>query len=297
MDYTFFIEAKDEQVPLQKYLREALPEQPSLKTLRQLLEANSCTLNGKCERFGSTKLHRGDKITFRYPSIKKTSSPSSLYEDECLVVFNKEPGLSYDDSSFSSFFPVHRLDKGTSGAILFAKDKKSQEELINQFKDHKVEKLYLAITVSSPKKSEGILSTRYGKKRTLHGQAIWGIVENSSSPLATTMWWVLQSTLSHSLFAAKPVTGKTHQIRSHLSSLGCPLVGDVQYGWIPQGDIQATKPLLHAYLLRFFHPLTGKTIEIKAPLEQEFTQIAQKIFKQNPVSIDECLVRKNLLFG
>jgi tRNA pseudouridine65 synthase len=202
-----------------------------------------------------------------------------LFADEHLVVANKPSGLLVhrgwaNDDDVALFrvrdavgayvYPVHRLDRGTSGALIFARTKEAAAALGGAFEGGRIEKRYLALVRGALKETEGTIDYAIPK------------AEGKERVPAVTRYRVVRASPVDraSLIEAMPETGRLHQIRRHLRHLGHPLVGDVTYG---DGKInrhyRATYGLfrlaLHAHALAFDHPATGARIEVHAPVPDD----------------------------
>ena len=256
----------------------------------------------------SHRLKTNDAVSFNWieesSQLHLTPSPGDLniiYEDADLLALNKSAGvivhpgagqkentlvhhlLHYLNSvEFKQLSPdrpgiVHRLDQGTTGVLLIAKNSEMHTQLSDLFKNRNIKKTYHAIafgkmalagTIDSPigrdRKDRKKISSRSQKTRS-----------------AVTQWNTIQRFSHFSYVALHPLTGRTHQLRVHLSEAGFPIVGDPTYGrgkakasLIPPELIrkidQLDHTLLHAYSLEFTHPKTGKALLISAPLPEDF---------------------------
>ncbi len=194
-----------------------------------------------------------------------------LYRDECLVAVNKPtqvavhktPGQSEKpmlqrvrDSLGQHVYPPHRLDRATSGILLFALSGEIAGLLQKQFQQGKIVKKYLAVTRGVPKPTEGLLD--HPIPRSKHGERVE----------AQSKYRVLGVTLGRfPLVEVSPLTGRYHQVRRHMKHLSCPLLGDVRYG---KGAINRqfkeehglARLALHAYQLSFAHPVTGEAVDL-----------------------------------
>ncbi len=163
-------------------------------------------------------------------------------------------------------FPVHRLDKITSGLLLFARGRDASSKLGNLFRYHHIQKIYLALSYDKPKKKQGVVigdmtKDRRSKWKLLHSQNNPAITLFKSYPIIT------EDAKYFRLFLLKPITGKTHQIRVAMKSLSAPIIGDPIYSR-PSLARQEDRTYLHAYGIRFYYenqlyeyiipPLTGK---------------------------------------
>jgi 23S rRNA pseudouridine1911/1915/1917 synthase len=158
-----------------------------------------------------------------------------------------------------ALFLVHRLDRGTTGAILLARSKPAQAALLAEFREGRVEKEYRALVAGEPREEEGVIDFALGPERAVPGKRR---VDPAGEP-AQTPYRVLERFKGGALVAAFPRTGRTHQVRVHLAALGLPLAGDARYGGPrfftgAEGDrLELHRPLLHAFRLRVRHPDSG----------------------------------------
>jgi RluA family pseudouridine synthase len=216
-----------------------------------------------------------------------------IYEDEHLLIVDKPAGLSVlpdgweKDSQYlvkmleeeyGKIFIVHRLDKITSGVMVFARDAETHRALNIQFENHEAQKTYHAIIEGHPKWEEKIakhpLRANVGHKhRTM--------VDDKNGKPSETRFRVIKRYPESALLEAKPMTGRTHQIRVHAYALGHPLVGDVLYGGQETSGI--TRPMLHAQSLAFIHPATHERVKFSAPHPADFED-AINICKGDPSS-------------
>jgi tRNA pseudouridine65 synthase len=210
-----------------------------------------------------------------------------LHVDEHLVVANKPSGMLVHrgwgkDGDIALFRvrdavggrvqPLHRLDRGTSGALLFARTAAALSELSRQFEAHSVEKTYLALVRGRPEAAEGTID--YPIPRS----------EGGARVPAVTHYRVLgrSSVERCALVLARPETGRLHQIRRHLRHLGHPLIGDVNYG---SGEINRHyraeyglyRLALHASSLAFTHPASGERLRVSAPLPPDFERVLERL--------------------
>jgi 23S rRNA pseudouridine1911/1915/1917 synthase len=157
---------------------------------------------------------------------------------------------------------IHRLDKETSGLLVFAKSSLARESLHRQFEEHSIIRCYLAITDRAPERSKGEIRTRLGRNpRGKRAVARFG-------KLAITRYEVLKSSRNRTLIRCELVTGRTHQIRIHLAHLGAPVVGDSIYG---KGKAQ--RMALHAEALGFHHPRSHQAIVFRTSLPADLKKL------------------------
>lgn len=209
-----------------------------------------------------------------------------IYEDPHILVINKPAGLvvhpapgSWRNTLVNGLvyrYPemrelpnwlrpgiVHRLDGGTSGLMVVARSQKVTLLFQEMFKERTVKKYYIALAHGVPAQSEGILSGPIDRdpNNFLHM-----IIADSGKP-SLTGYKVLWSVNGVSLVMCELFTGRTHQIRVHMSALGCPLVGDVLYG---APDEKLGRVYLHSWRLEFTHPITGEMMKFRQPLTLDF---------------------------
>lgn len=249
----------------------------SNRILKEAVHRGALRMNGVVERFSSLTLQKGDQLTFDQSKIKRQESFSLPILSEiggCLFCL-KPSGLVIDQKVFSkllgrSIYLVHRLDKETSGVILLATSQRMQNELEVLFKKREVRKTYIALVKGSLNQESGIIDNRLIKKREYQGGAIWGNTKSLKGLRAITYWRCLEKRRRRSLVQCEPQTGRTHQLRVHLSEMGYPILGDHQYApevVFPKG---IDRLYLHAYRLAFTHPDLGRSIQIIAPLPKDF---------------------------
>ncbi len=205
-----------------------------------------------------------------------------IYEDDHLVVVDKPAGLSVlpdgweKDSEYlvkilqeqyGRIFIVHRLDKITSGVMVFAREGEMHRALNMQFENHEAQKTYHAILEGNPKWEEKVakhpLRSNVGHKhRTM--------VDDRNGKPAETRFRVMKRYQESALVEAKPMTGRTHQIRVHAYALGHPLVEDVLYG--ARDRYGLPRPMLHAQSLSFIHPATNERVKFSALHPADFEE-------------------------
>lgn len=277
---------KQSGLSLQVFLKENLGEGVSGKQIKRLIDAGKCRLNGKPERFASRLVGTGDKVELDSSQpVEKTKKLSSangpdpvLYIDNDLIAYNKPSGISSDNKDlqdslnkrYGVVILLHRLDKETTGVLLFARNEKAAQGIEGLFKKRMIEKTYLALVNGVPSKKSGTIQNYLGKLHVYHGQSVWGVVPPEQGLIAKTSWEVKKKGKGASLITCYPATGRTHQIRVHLSDLGHPILGDNQYGKTFTCNYPAQRVLLHAAEVSFEHPNTKETITIKSPLPIDF---------------------------
>ena len=230
-------------------------------------------------------------------SLKAQDIPIDiLYEDKDIIVVNKPKGMvvhpangNPDGTLVNAVMAickdslsgiggeirpgiVHRLDKDTSGVIVVAKNDKAHINMSEQIKNHEVEKTYIALVKGFVKEEEATINMPIGRSTKDRKK----MAVNKNGKNAVTHFKVLKRFKNYTLLEVKIETGRTHQIRVHLSEIGYPVVGDTVYSngkneWGIKGQC------LHAKSLKFKHPITGKEMFIEAPLPKYFENILKDV--------------------
>ena len=293
---------------------------------QRLLKSGNVLLNGVSVSAPSRKVYSGQSIQLTVPDNEPSEiAPEKgdleiLHEDSELVVVNKPTGMVVHPSAGHSSGTlvnylmhhcddlsgiggvlrpgiVHRLDKDTSGILVAAKTDSAHLHLSSQFKQHTVKRQYQAIVWGVPSKEHGIVEASIARHPVRRKEM--SIVKsngdreevNTKGKHAVTHWKVLKRFKTASLMACRLETGRTHQIRVHLTSIGHPLIGDKQYGKSPLKNcsglsvalIQTIKSFrrqaLHAELLGFKHPVTEEWCEFKTNLPEDFSNLLTELQK------------------
>lgn len=211
-----------------------------------------------------------------------------LFQDQHLLAIDKPAGiLSVPPSSGGApnvadllrrraerkgghAWPVHRLDKDTSGVLLFARTEQARDFLERAFRERLVQKRYLALVQGRPAKESGSLKTFIvdrGKSARSSKTPVPGGRE------ALTEYRILERFERATLVEARPKTGRFNQIRLHMLELGCPIVGDRKYSPAARHSVTSDRPLLHAAGLSVAHPISGKLLVLVAPLPADFEAV------------------------
>ena len=298
MDKVCGFVANEPGIRLDKYVSENCPELSRTRTQR-LIADGLITVNNRIVKTGY-KLDIGDRVSVVIPPIPPSPlSPEPIpldivYEDNDLLVVDKPAGLTVYPApghrshtlinAILSHFPelpgsslrpgiVHRLDKDTSGLIVVAKNSTAQLNLINQFKIRSVFKDYLVLVKGHLTPEYGIIEAAIG--RNPHDRKRMAVVARGRE--ARTQYHVIKYIDNYTLLEVKPETGRTHQIRVHLSAIGYPVVGDATYG---MKSPHLLRQFLHASRLGFRLPSTGEYVELKSELPLDLQQ-ALKDISQN----------------
>jgi RluA family pseudouridine synthase len=219
-------------------------------------------------------------------SAAKNDSLSVLFEDDFLIAVNKPAGLASQPTPNRDFSDVltvlkkqlkrdeiflhHRLDRDTSGIILLSKNKKANAPLTEMFRDHLFERTYWALT-----KMEAELPSEWEIENNLiarrkDSRSVKMFRTEKGGDFAKTLFRRLAQKADLALVEAKPLTGRTHQIRVHSLHSKASILGDSMYG---KKDSRARRLMLHAKSLKFKHPITGAEIFIEAPLPSDFQNL------------------------
>ncbi len=278
--YSFVVAKGVSGKKLLSFLKEELGTRFSAKALKKAIESGACRINGRVVTYAAHILRNKEKIEFFQKSLPKSHSWDApiLYEDDFLLIVNKPIGVSCDkeftektlSSEYKKCLLIHRLDKNTSGVLLLAKDEKTKEAFTHLFKTQEIHKEYLAIVDGRMAQEKGVIETLIALKKQQGGRKI--LTSNAfQGKESMTQWRLLAEAATCSLLLCQPITGRTHQIRVHLSSVGHPLIGDAEYGGKrPFCKYFSPRPLLHAYTISFVHPSTQRQMNIKASLPKDF---------------------------
>ena len=288
----------------------------SRSQIKNLISENRATIEGKiCKP--SQILQAGDRVSLEIPPIKNLELQAQdlpldiIYEDSDLLVLNKaaeqvvHPGAGIEEGTLVNALLhhcrdlsgiggvarpgiIHRLDKGTSGILLIAKNDNAHHSLAAQFQERSVQKTYFAFVWGVPRHLSGSIDKPLGRSESDRKKIS---VDMRSGREALTHYRVEKSWSEVSLLEIKPKTGRTHQIRVHLTELGHPIIGDPVYGkglrkiaslsvlmqdWVKSRPYQ----LLHAFSIEFTHPRSGKKLRFEAPMRQEMLEFKKMLEKE-----------------
>lgn len=249
----------------------------SVKSLKSAIDTKLCTVNGIVERFSTHLLKIGDVVILYQTQILHPKHLEILYQDEYLLICNKPAMLISDMRALQSLLKDrwllgHRLDKETSGALIFVKNTFVLQQLIALFKKHSVEKFYLALVDGQVLQEEGKIDKPIAKLKSYQGQSLYGVTTTPGAKRAVTLWRCLKRSKAASLLLCQPMTGRTHQLRVHLSYIGHPILGDTLYAKHFFCRTSPIRHLLHAYILRFPHPVSHQMITAKAKVPEDFKE-------------------------
>lgn len=272
--------------------------------LSNLIDNGNCSVNGKVEK-SSYKVKEGDEITLNIPDpvelvIKKEDIPLDIvYEDEDILIINKPQGMvvhpsvgHHDHTLVNAIMNhckdlsgingvirpgiVHRIDKDTSGLICIAKNDTAHEFLAEQLKDHTMSRTYVALVRGVIKENTGMINMPIGRDPN-NRQKMAVVRENGKE--AITNFKVLERYTTHTLIECSLVTGRTHQIRVHMSQIGYPVEGDPLYAGKNYDKIYQNGQLLTAIKLKLIHPRNRKEMEFEIDLPDYFKKILSELKK------------------
>lgn len=243
-----------------------------------------------------------------------------LYQDDDVVVVEKraglvtQPGKGHDDDALLNglfarwgnqlqnlgaardFGLLHRLDRETSGLLVMARTRAAYDGLRTQFEERTVKKFYWAITHKTPKQPDGVIDRALAEvePKAIGDKKLARIASVSKGPRvggtgtakpAQTAYRVLAHSDLAALVECRPLTGRLHQVRVHLESIGCAILGDGLYA---PGAVAASAPrlALHAHRLVFTHPISGQTVDVRSPMPKDLRGVLRRMELSLPESVD-----------
>ena len=286
------------------FLNESLPD-ISRSQIEKLIKENRVKLNGVIISRKNKVIVSGDRVELEIiVPEKKEYHPSGelkkLFEDDHLLIIEKPAGISVHPGAgekdetildmFSYFYPqineiegsdrpgiVHRLDKDTSGVLILAKNAATMKKLQKQFKRREVQKTYLALVSGRMRQRSGTIDAPIQRSRR-HRRKFVTVNDRDSEKArdAVTDYFVIREFSGFSYVRLFPHTGRTHQLRVHLTSHGCPVLGDKLYG----RKETFARMALHAHSIEIRHPLTGNLITATSPLPRIFRDFLKQAIAQ-----------------
>ncbi|KAA0257881.1 RluA family pseudouridine synthase [Deferribacter autotrophicus] len=288
--------AEESKVRLDQYISGQIDRSRSFCT--NLIKDGLVLVNGKKVK-PSYKININDIIIVKIPKeepldLKPADIPLNIiYENEYYIIINKQPGLcvhpapgnkyntlvnaiinkyQLDDEDELRPGIIHRLDKDTSGLIIVAKNRVVKEKLSHLFKERMVEKKYYALCYGNPKWEHVIVENKIGRHPV--DRKKMAVVENGR--FAKSEIWVLKRWKDIFLADVKIYTGRTHQIRVHMSHLGFPLIGDTVYGNKLSKKIDFPRQALHSYYLSFQCPFEKRLVSFKIGFPDDMKSFIDK---------------------
>lgn len=299
--WNFLVETEGTGMRIDRYLAEKCADF-SRSYLQKLIKEEQVCVNGKPAK-ANYKVQTGDCVEVSVPEIKELDvKPQEipldiLYEDEYLLVVNKPKGmvvhpsaghmegtlvnavLAHCKGNLSGINGVlrpgivHRIDKDTTGALLICKDDATHRDLAEQLKEHSIKRRYRAIVYGNLKEDEGTIEGPIGRHPVDRKKMA---INYKNGKDAVTHYRVLERFGNATYIECRLETGRTHQIRVHMTSIGHPLLGDEVYG-SGKNPYHLQGQTLHAMVLGFVHPKTGEYLEFEAPLPEYFKKLLERL--------------------
>lgn len=298
----FTVSAEDNGLRIDKYLSDHL-EEMSRSYLQKLLKSEDVLVNEKIVK-ANYKVAAGDIISISVPEPEEVNiQPEDLpldilYEDEDLIVVNKPKGMVVHPSAghFSHTLVnalmfhcrdelsgingvmrpgiVHRIDRNTTGSLLVCKNDFTHNHIAEQLKEHSITRKYRAIVHGVLKEDDGIVDAPIGRHQTDRKKMA---VNYKNGKTAVTHYHVLERFSNYTYIECQLETGRTHQIRVHMKSIGHPILGDDVYG-PAKCPYHLEGQTLHAMILGFIHPRKNSYMELSAPLPEYFINLLKKLY-------------------
>ncbi|MBD3823293.1 MAG: RluA family pseudouridine synthase [Epsilonproteobacteria bacterium] len=297
----------DEEQRLDIFLSAELDENRS--QIAQLLKQECVFIKGKLVTKAGTKLRDGDLVVVRLPEAESIEPQEIdfdveiIYEDDDVLVINKptdltvHPAPSVKEPTLVDWLKhkgialstisgeerhgiVHRLDKGTSGAMVIAKNNDAHEKLSKQLQDKSMGRYYLAVV--TPPLKEDIVEVDRAIGRSSHNRLKMACIEGAKEAKTHFAPLLYSHDESEQLIACKLFTGRTHQIRVHLEILNRHILGDHLYGSTKK-ESKTERILLHAYIIYFIHPSSGKLVSFRADFDEQFGEYLTKKFDKDKI--------------
>ena len=302
--YKFTVSEKS--IRLDQFLASQL-EDFSRSYIQKLIENENVKVNNSVCSVKKEKVKSGDEVEITVPEpVELTVDPENIpldivYEDDDVLVVNKPKGMvvhpaagNYTGTLVNAIMYhcgdrlssingvvrpgiVHRIDKDTSGLLMIAKTDRAHESLSVQLAEHSVTRKYYALVYHNFKEDEGVIDKPIGRDPR---NRLRNAVTYENSKRAVTHYKVLERFGKYTLVQCILETGRTHQIRVHMSYLKHPLVGDLVYGPKKQ-TLPVSGQMLHAKVIGFVHPVTGEYMEFDSELPEYFADILAKLRKEN----------------
>ncbi len=296
------LSCQEEGMRLDRYLAEQIPDL-TRSYLQKLLKENLAEVNGKIVK-ANYKVKKGDQISLELPEVQEPEAfPENipldiLYEDEDVLLVNKPKGMVVHPaaghlsgtlvngvlyhcrgqlSGINGVLRpgiVHRIDRDTTGVLVVCKNDRAHQSLAAQLKEHSITRKYRAIVLGSLKE-DGTVNAPIGRHPVDRKKMA---VNWKNGKEAVTHYHVLEELKGYTYIECQLETGRTHQIRVHMASIGHPLLGDSVYG-PSRCPFSLEGQCLHAMVLGFLHPSTGVYMEFESPLPEYFEKLLQKLQK------------------
>lgn len=280
----------DKEIPLLEYLLATLPG--SKNKIKDTLRGRGIKVNGKIVTQYDYPLMPGNTVSVSQSKKNdtfKSKYVSIVYEDQYLVVIEKKPGILSMAAGHSSlnvktvldeYFKrtrqscrahvVHRLDRDTSGLMIYAKDMETEQILEHEWHDIVFDRRYVALCSGEFEEQTGTIANWLKDNKSY---VTFSSPVDNGGKYAVTHFYVLDRSIDHTLVEYKLETGRKNQIRVHSADMGHPVCGDIKYG---NGDSPLHRLCLHAYVLCFYHPITHRPMEFSTPIPTQFKEVINK---------------------
>jgi 23S rRNA pseudouridine1911/1915/1917 synthase len=289
----------DERVD--KYLSALLPEQ-SRSYLQKMIKDGKVEVNGKPVK-ASYRMEESDQVVIELPELVEPQIEAEdipldiLYEDDSILMVNKPKGMVVHPSAghYSGTLVnavlyhcqgslsgingvmrpgiVHRIDKDTTGVLVICKNDQAHNHVAVQLKEHSITRKYRAIVCGVLKEDQGTIDAPIGRHPIDRKKMA---INEKNGKRAVTHYHVLERFANHTYVECQLETGRTHQIRVHMASIHHPLLGDTVYG-SEKNPYHLEGQALHAQVLGLIHPVTGRYLEVEAPLPEYFRKLLTKL--------------------
>jgi len=274
--------------------------------IQKLISEGSITVNGLSAK-ANTKLKSGDRVEVEIPEPKETEIVAEeipldiVYEDEHMLVVNKAQGMvvhpaagNYSGTLVNALMAycgdtlsgingeirpgiLHRIDKDTSGLLLVAKNDTAHTGLSQQIKEHSLTREYIALVYGNIKTDSGTIDAPIGRDEKDRKKMT---ITEKNSKNAVTHFFVEERFDKYTLVRCRLETGRTHQIRVHMSKNGHPIVGDPVYGRKKE-EFKLNGQLLHAFKVGYIHPVSGEYMEFTRELPEYFSEVLEKLRRRS----------------
>ncbi|MCM1173972.1 MAG: RluA family pseudouridine synthase [Blautia sp.] len=306
-EFTYIIEPEEEEERIDKWISGTLPSL-SRSYIQKLIRENSVWVNGRAQK-ASYRVKAEDIICFRIPDASQPSIPaeniplSILYEDEDILIVDKPKGMvvhpapgHYSGTLVNAVLfhckdnlsgingilrpgIVHRIDKDTTGSLIVCKNDTAHQFVASQLKEHSITRKYRAIIHGRPdimpgrlEAEEGCIDAPIGRDEKDRKKMA---VNEKNGKRAVTHYKILKTFREYSYIECRLETGRTHQIRVHMASIGHPLLGDTVYGGNRKTNYHLEGQTLHAMTIGLKLPSTGAYLEVSAPLPAYFEHLLE----------------------
>ncbi|MEE1009693.1 MAG: RluA family pseudouridine synthase [Agathobacter sp.] len=299
---SYIVNTENANERLDKYLCNIYPDL-SRSFFQKLIKENNISVNDKLEK-SNYKVKEKDIICVTFPDVEETTIEAEnipldiLYEDNDLLIVNKPKGMvvhpsaGHDKGTLVNAIMfhckdslsgingqirpgiVHRIDMDTTGSLIVCKNDESHIKIAEQIKEHSVNRIYVGIVVGNVKDDEGTIEGAIGRHPI--DRKKMAINEKNGKP-AITHYKVLERFGNYTYMEFKLETGRTHQIRVHMASIGHPLLGDNLYSSGKCSIQKLQGQTLHAKTIGFIHPSTNEYMEFSAPLPEYFVKLLTKL--------------------